>query len=132
MVSKSVWKKIWLFGGILFILMALFMIFGGCILAEVTGTTPLTGVALAMTRFFWIWMLIYNGIGLLFIYQDIEKNEILLKLGFLSGLVFTILQSIYVAIGIFPFIVSEVVWAVILLIWTIIILVYFLTKQGAN
>jgi len=73
-------------------------------------------------------MLIYNGIGLLFVYQDMEKNEVLLKLGFLSGAVFTILQSIYVAIGIFPFVASEVVWAVIPLLWMIIILTYFLTK----
>jgi len=101
---------------------------GGSTLAEVTGTPPFTSSALAMTRFFWIWMLIYNGIGLLFVYQDMEKNEVLLKLGFLSGAVFTILQSIYVAIGIFPFVASEVVWAVIPLLWMIIILTYFLTK----
>lgn len=128
MVSKNTWKKIWLFGGILFTFIPLLMIFGGRMLALVTGTTPFTGVALAMTRFFWTWMLIYNGIGLIFVYQDMERNEVLLKLGFLSGLVFTILQSIYVAIGIFPFIASELLWAVIPLIWTITILIYFLTK----
>ena len=74
-------------------------------------------------------MLIYSGIGCLFVYQDIEKNEALLKLGFLAALVFTILQSVYMAMGISPFILSEVVWAVVSLIWTIIILIYFLTKQ---
>jgi hypothetical protein len=129
MVSKTVWKRIWLFSGIFFIVIPVFMILAGPMLASVTGTTPFTGSALAMIRFFWIWMLIYNGIGLLFVYRDMEKNEALLKLGFVAGLAFTILQSIYVAIGIFPFIVSEVIWAVIPLIWTIIVLIYFVTKE---
>ena len=129
MVSKSVWRRIWLVGGIVFIAIPVFMIVAGPKLASVTGTTPFTGAALAMIRFFWIWMLIYSGIGCLFVYRDMEKNQALLKLGFLAGLAFAILQSIYIAVGIFPFILSEVVWAVIPLIWAIIVLIYFLTKQ---
>ena len=74
-------------------------------------------------------MLIYSGIGLLFVYRDMEKNQALLKLGFVAALALTILQSIYMAIGIFPFILSEVAWAVIPLIWTIIALIYFVTKD---
>lgn len=130
MVSKSVWRRIWLVGGIVFIAIPVFMIVAGPKLASVTGTTPFTGAALAMIRFLWIWMLIYSGIGCLFVYRDMEKNEALLKLGFLAGLAFAILQSIYIAVGIFPFILSEVVWAVIPLAWAVIILIYFLTKQS--
>jgi len=103
MVSESVWKRIWLFFGVLFILIVVFMIFGSPALASVTGTAPFSDRARAMISFLWIWILIHNGIGHLFIYQDMEKNEVLLKLGVPAGLTFMILQSIYVAIGYFEF-----------------------------
>jgi hypothetical protein len=113
MVSESVWKKIWLFFGIFFIFIAVFMIFWGPALASVTGTQPFSDRARAMISFLWIWMLIYNGIGNLFVYQDMVKNEVLLILGVPAGLAFTILQSIYMGIGYFEFVVSEVIWALL-------------------
>lgn len=128
MISKSGWKKIWLIFGILFIFISIFMIFGAPTLTAVTGTKPFSVRARAMINFFWIWMLIYNGIGNLFVYQNMEKNENLLKLGIPAGLAFSILQSLYMGLGYFEYVFSEVMWAVLPLIWVIIIFIYFLTK----
>lgn len=129
MVSKNIWKKVWLFFGIIFIFISIFMIFFGPLLASITGTTPFSDRARAMISFLWIWMFIYNGIGNFFLYRDIEKNKVLLILGIPAGLAFTILQSIYMVIGYFEIVLSEVIWAILPLIWSIIIIIYFLDQK---
>ncbi|MCK4239744.1 MAG: hypothetical protein KAX33_11510 [Candidatus Lokiarchaeota archaeon] len=129
MVSKNIWKKVWLFFGIIFIFISIFMIFFGPLLASITGTAPFSDRARAMISFLWIWMFIYNGIGNFFLYRDIEKNKVLLILGIPAGLAFTILQSIYMVIGYFEIVLSEVIWAILPLIWSIIIIIYFLDQK---
>ena len=136
MVSELIWKKIWLFLGITFMLISIFMIFFGPLLASITGTKPFSDRARAMINFFWIWMFIYNGLGFILLYKDTEKYEILLILAIPAGIIFTILQIIYINIGYFEFVLSEVIWAVSSLIWVIISILYFFDKKrilsGAN
>lgn len=129
MVSENIWKKVWLFFGIIFIFISIFMIFCGPLLASITGTAPFSDRARAMISFLWIWMFIYNGIGNFFLYRDIEKNKVLLILGIPAGLAFTILQSIYMVIGYFEIVLSEVIWAILPLIWSIIVIIYFLDQK---
>ncbi|MFW9990359.1 MAG: hypothetical protein ACFFC3_17085, partial [Candidatus Odinarchaeota archaeon] len=76
MISNRIWKKIWLFFGIVFIFISIFMIFFAPLLASITGTEPFSGRARATISFFWIWMLIYNGIGNILLYKNTEKYEI--------------------------------------------------------
>ena len=137
MVSEQIWKKIWLFLGIVFMLISIFMIFFAPLLALITGTKPFSDRARAMINFFWIWMFIYNGLGFLLIYKDTEKYKILLILAIPAGITFTILQTIYIIIGYFEFVLSEIIWAVSSLIWSIISILYFFDKKkktfdGAN
>lgn len=137
MVSEQIWKKIWLFLGIVFIVISSFMIFFAPLLALITGTKPFSDRARAMINFFWIWMFIYNGLGFLLLYKDTEKYKILLILAIPAGITFTTLQTIYIIIGYFEFVLSEIIWAVSSLIWTIIPILYFFDKKkktldGAN
>ncbi|MFX1298011.1 MAG: hypothetical protein ACFFD2_24570, partial [Promethearchaeota archaeon] len=85
--------------------------------------------ARAMISFFWIWMFIYNGIGFILLYKNTEKYKILLILAIPSGMIFTILQIIYIVIGFFEFVFSEIIWAVSSLIWSIIAIAYFFDKK---
>jgi hypothetical protein len=89
------WKIVWLVWGIMFTLIALTFLFLGPSIASVTGTIPFSGRARAMISFFWIWMLIYNGVGSFFLYKDLEKNEILIKLAVPAGIIFSTLQYTY-------------------------------------
>lgn len=130
MLSMRIWKKISLFLGICFILIPIFMIFFGPWLATITKTKPFSGRARAMISFFWIWMFIYNGIGYILQYKDSEKCEILLVLAIPAAIVFTILQIIYLSIGYFELVLSEIIWAVCRLIWTILSLLYFIDKKN--
>ncbi len=137
MVSEQIWKKIWLFLGIVFIVISSFMIFFAPLLALITGTKPFSDRARAMINFFWIWMFIYNGLGFLLLYKDTEKYKILLILAIPAGITFTTLQTIYIIIGYFEFVLSEIIWAVSSLIWSIISILYFFDKKkktldGAN
>ena len=130
MVSAQIWKKIWLFFGIFFIFISIFMIFFGPWLASITGTKPFSDRARAMINFFWIWMFIYNGLGFILLYKNTEKYKILLILAIPAGITFTILQIIYIIIGYFEFVLSEIVWAISSLVWsTIAILYFFDTKK---
>ncbi|MFW9989692.1 MAG: hypothetical protein ACFFC3_13635, partial [Candidatus Odinarchaeota archaeon] len=78
---------------------------------------------------FWIWMLIYNGIGNILLYKNTEKYEILLILAIPAGLMFTILQIIYIIIGYFELVFSEIMWAVSSLVWVIVSILYFFDKK---
>jgi hypothetical protein len=129
MVSEQIWKKIWLFLGIVFIVISSFMIFFAPLLALITGTKPFSDRARAMINFFWIWMFIYNGLGFLLLYKDTEKYKILLILAIPAGITFTTLQTIYIIIGYFEFVLSEIIWAVSSLIWSIISILYFFDKK---
>jgi len=130
MLSDQIWKKIWLFFGIVFIFISLFMIFFGPLLASVTGTKPFSDRARAMINFFWIWMFIYNGIGFILLYKNTEKYEILLILAIPAGIVFTILQIVYIIIGYFELVFSEIIWAVSSLVWVIVAILYFFDKKN--
>jgi len=130
MISDQIWKKIWLFFGIVFMFISLFMIFFGPLLASVTGTKPFSDRARAMINFFWIWMFIYNGIGFILLYKNTEKYKILLILAIPAGIIFTILQIVYIIIGYFEFVFSEVIWAVSSLVWTILSVLYFFDKRN--
>jgi hypothetical protein len=125
MVPENIWKKIWLFLGMIFLFISIFMIFFAPLLASITGTKPFSDRARAMINFFWIWMFIYNGIGFILLYKDTEKYKILLILAIPAGLIFTILQIIYIMIGYFEFVFSEVLWAICSLIWVILAILYF-------
>ena len=129
MVSEQIWKKIWLFLGIAFIVISLFMLFFAPWLASITGTEPFSDRARAMISFFWIWMFIYNGLGFILLYEDTEKYKILLILAIPAGILFTILQIIYIIIGYFEFVLSEVIWALSSLIWVILSILYFYDKK---
>ena len=129
MVSEQIWKKIWLFLGIVFMLISSFMIFFAPLLALITGTKPFSDRARSMINFFWIWMFIYNGLGFLLLYKDTEKYKILLILAIPAGIIFTILQIIYIIIGYFEFVLSEIIWAVSSLKWSIISILYFFDKK---
>jgi len=132
MVSEDVWKKIWLFLGIVFIIISIFMLCFAPWLASITGTTPFSDRARAMISFFWIWMFLYNGLGFILLYKDTEKYKILLILAIPAAIIFTILQTIYIIIGYFEFVVSEIIWAVCALIWSIISILYLLdTKRDS-
>ncbi|MFX1320594.1 MAG: hypothetical protein ACFFAQ_03010 [Promethearchaeota archaeon] len=129
MVSEQIWKKIWLIFGIIFLFISIFMLFFGSSLASITRTRPFSDRARAMISFFWIWMFIYNGIGFILLYKNTEKYKILLILAIPAGIIFTILQIIYIIIGLFEFVFSEIMWAVSSLIWSIIAIVYFFDKK---
>jgi len=129
MVSEQIWKKIWLFLGIVFMFISIFMLFFAPLLASMTGTKPFSDRARAMISFFWIWMFIYNGLGFILLYKDTEKYKILLILAIPAGISFTILQIIYIIMGYFEFVVSEIIWAVSSLIWLILIILYFFDKK---
>lgn len=129
MVSEQIWKKIWLVFGIIFIFISIFMIFFGPLLASITGTKPFSDRARAMINFFWIWMFIYNGIGFILLYKNLEKYKILLILAIPAGFIFTILQIIYIIIGYFELVFSEIMWAISSLIWSIIAILYFFDKN---
>lgn len=130
MISNRIWKKIWLFFGIVFIFISLFMIFFAPLLASITGTKPFSDRARAMISFFWIWMLIYDGIGYILLYKNTEKYEIILILSIPAGLIFMILQIIYIIIGYFELVFSEIIWAVSSLVWTIVSILYFFDKKS--
>jgi len=129
MVSEQLWKKIWLFSGILFMVIPIFMLFFEPSLESINGTKMFSDQARAMISFFWIWMFIYNGIGFILLYKDTEKYEILLILGIPAGIIFTVLQTIYIIIGYFELVLSEILWAIISLIWSIIAILYFFDKK---
>ena len=129
MISEQIWKKIWLFLGIVFMLISIFMIFFAPLLASITGTKPFSDRARAMISFFWIWMFIYNGVGFVLLYKDTEKYEILLILAIPAGIAFTILQTIYIIMGYFELVLSEIIWALCSLIWTILAILYFFDKK---
>ncbi len=129
MVSEQIWKKIWLIFGIAFIFISIFMIFFGPLLASITGTKPFSDRARAMINFFWIWMLIYNGIGFILLYKNIEKYKILLILAIPAGVIFTILQIIYISIGYFEFVFSEIIWVISSFLWSIASCLYFFDKR---
>ena len=129
MVSEQIWKKIWLLFGIAFMVISIFMLFFAPWLASITTTKPFSDRARAMISFFWIWMLIYNGLGFILLYKDTEKYKILLILAIPAGIIFTILQIIYIIIGYFEFVFSEVIWAICSLIWVILSILYFLGKK---
>lgn len=105
------------------------MIFFGPLLASITGTKPFSDRARAMINFFWIWMFIYNGIGFILLYKNLEKYKILLILAIPAGFIFTILQIIYIIIGYFELVFSEIMWAISSLIWSIIAILYFFDKN---
>lgn len=130
MISNRIWKKIWLFFGIVFIFISLFMIFFAPLLASITGTKPFSDRARAMISFFWIWMLIYDGIGYILLYKNTEKYEIILILSIPAGLIFMILQIIYIIIGYFELVFSEIIWAVSSLVWTLVSILYFFDKKS--
>ncbi len=130
MVSERIWKKIWLFFGIVFIFISIFMMFFGPLLASLTGTKPFSDRARAMINFFWIWMFIYNGIGFILLYKNTEKYKILLILAIPAGIIFTILQIVYIIIGYFEFVFSEIIWAVSSLIWSTVSVLYFFDKKN--
>jgi len=106
------------------------MIFFGPLLASITGTKPFSDRARAMISFFWIWMFIYNGIGFVLLSKNTEKYKILLILAIPAGTIFTILQIVYIIVGYFEFVVSEVIWAVSSLLWTVLCVLYFLDKRN--
>ena len=132
MISNRIWKKIWLFFGIVFIFISIFMIFFAPLLASITGTKPFSDRARAMISFFWIWMLIYNGIGYVLLYKNTEKYEIILILSIPAGLIFTILQIIYIIIGYFELVFSEIIWAVSSLVWAIVSILYFFFDKKSD
>jgi hypothetical protein len=123
------WKIVWLVWGILFTLIALTFLFLGPSIASVTGTLAFSGRARAMISFFWIWMLIYNGVGSFFLYKDMEKNEILIKLAVPAGFIFSILQYTYIIIGYFELVVSEIIWGIPPIIWSALSLIYLIRKN---
>ena len=129
MVSEQIWKKIWLLFGIVFMFISIFMIFFGPWLASITGTKPFSDRARAMINFFWIWMFIYNGLGFILLYKNTEKYKILLILAIPAGITFTILQIIYIILGYFEFVLSEIVWAISSLVWSTIAILYFFDKK---
>lgn len=129
MFSEKTWKRIWLILGIIFMFLSIFMLFFAPWLASITGTAPFSDRARAMISFFWIWMFIYNGVGFILLYKDTEKYEILLVLAIPASILFTILQTIYIIIGLFELVLSEILWAVSSLIWIILIILYFVDKK---
>jgi len=129
MISENLWKKIWLIFGISFTSIAIFMLFFAPVLASIVGTKPFSARARAMISFFWIWMIIYNGIGNILLYKNMEKYEIIIILGIPAGFSFTILQIIYIAIGYFEFVFTEVIWAIIPLIWSLLNILYIINKR---
>ena len=130
MVSEQIWKKVWLLLGISFMLISIFMLFLAPMLASIAGTEPFSDRARAMISFFWIWMFIYNGLGFFLLYRDPEKYEILLILAIPAGIAFTILQIIYITLGYFELVLTEVIWAICSLIWSILCILYFVDKKG--
>ena len=130
MISDRIWKKIWLIFGIAFIFISLFMIFFAPLLASVTGTKSFSDRARVMINFFWIWMFIYNGIGYILLYKNTKKYEILLLLAIPAGLIFATLQIIYIIIGYFELVFSEITWAIISIIWVILSILYFINKKS--
>lgn len=129
MISESIWKKVWLFFGIAFLSIGFFMIFFAPVLASFTGTAPFSDRARAMISFFWVWMIIYNGIGNFLLYKNMEKYEILIILGIPAGFTFTILQISFLVMQLFEFVISEVIWAIIPSIWSIICVIYLNKKR---
>ena len=129
MVFESIWKKIWLFFGISFMSIAVFMIFFAPVLASFTGTTPFSDRARAMISYFWVWMIIYNGIGNFLLYKNMEKYECLIILGVPAGFSFTILQITYMVMQLFEFVISEVIWAILPSIWSIACLIYLIQQK---
>jgi len=123
------WKIVWLIWGILFTLIALSFLFLGPSIASITGTVPFSDRARAMISFFWIWMLIYNGVGSFFLYKNIEKNDILIKLAVPAGIIFSVLQYTYIALGHFELVVSEIIWGIPPIIWSVLSLIYLIKKN---
>jgi len=114
------WKIVWLVWGILFILIALTFLFLGPSIASITGTVPFSDRARAMISFFWIWMLMY---------KDMEKNEILIKLAVPAGIIFSILQYTYIALGHFELVASEIIWGIPPIVWSVLSLIYLIKKN---
>jgi hypothetical protein len=104
------------------------LLFAPC-LASITTTKPFSTRARAMISFFWIWMFIYNGLGYILLYRNAKKYEVLLMLAIPAGLTFTIMQVLYISMGYFEFVLSEIIWALSGLIWTIITVFYFIDKR---
>jgi hypothetical protein len=74
-------------------------------------------------------MFIYNGLGYILLYRNAKKYEVLLMLAIPAGLTFTIMQVLYISMGYFEFVLSEIIWALSGLIWTIITVFYFIDKR---
>ena len=129
MVSEQIWKKVWLFLGLIFMFLSIFMLFLAPVLASIVGTEPFSDRARAMISFFWIWMFIYNGLGFSLLYKDTEKYEILLILAIPAGIAFAILQISYITLGYFELVLTEVIWAVCSLIWSVLCILYFVDKK---
>jgi hypothetical protein len=129
MFSEKLWKKIWLIFGVSFISVAIFMLLFAPMLASVVGTKPFSSRSRAMISFFWLWMIIYNGIGNILLYKNMKRYEILIILGIPAGFSFSILQTTYIAIGYFEFVFTEVMWAIIPLIWSLFNIVYLIDKK---
>jgi hypothetical protein len=51
-------------------------------------------------------------------------------LGVPAGFIFTILQIVYMAMGLFEFVFTEVIWAIIPSIWAILCLIYLFGKKN--
>jgi len=111
MLSDTARRRIWLVSGVLFLSVSVLMLLGAPALASVTGTRP------------------FSGVGGLALYREMEKNEILIKLGVPAGLAFAVLQYSHVAMGHFEFVVSKVIWGALPLAWSLLCLVYLCTSN---
>ncbi len=129
MFSEKGWKKIWLIFGVFFMFIAVFMLFFAPVLAKAVGTEIFSNRARAMISFYYIWLIIYNGIGNFLLYKDMKKYEVFIVLGVPAGFIFTILQIVYMAMGLFEFVFTEVIWAIIPSIWAILCLTYLFEKK---
>ena len=132
MISEKIWKMIWLIFGTSYFFIAIFMLFFAPMLASAVGTEPFDNRARAMISFLWIWILIYNGIGNFILYKDMEKHHVLIILGVPAGFIFTILQIFYMVIGLFEFVFTEVIWAILPAIWSILCFIYLFEKRKRN
>ena len=127
--SKNLWKKIWLVFGITFLFIGVFMLFFAPMLASIVGTKPFSDRSRAMISYFWVWMIIYNGIGSFFLYKDMEKYEILIILGIPAGIIFSMMQVIYLVIGLFELVFTEILWGILPLFWSVINILYLFDKK---
>jgi len=90
---------------------------------------PFPNRARSMITFFLVWMLIYNGFGSFFLYKDMEKNDILIKLAVHTGIIFSALQYTYIAIGYFELVVSEIILGIFPIIWSVLSSTYLVNSN---